>query len=106
MNVNHFTSKFDHAKATPQAREIAQKVISMLREGVYNENIQVTKDQLDEIASITGQPLNKTCFSLWLPIFDDQHNRVDITHTRSTPITDVTMLNADSIWRSGSIKIV
>jgi len=83
MNVEHFTSKFTHAKATPQARAIAQKVVSTLREGMFNQNIQVTKEQLDEIASITGQPLNKTCFSLWLPVFDSQRNRVDITHTSS-----------------------
>jgi len=106
MDAEHFTSKFTHAKATPQARAIAQKVVSTLRQGMFNESIQVTKDLLDEIASITGQPINKTCFSLWLPIFDDQGNRVDITHTGASPIADVTILNTDSIWSKVSIEIV
>jgi len=105
MDAEHFTSKFTHAKATPQARAIAQKVVSTLRQGMFNESIQVSKDLLDEIASITGQTINKTCFSLWMPIFDDQGRRVDITHTGSA-IADATTLNADSIWRKGSSQIV
>ena len=79
MNIEHFKLAFKNCNATPKVRGIAQRVASMLEDGRYNEAIEVSKEELTAILHITEQMPNRSWCSLWLPIFDCQHNRVDIS---------------------------
>lgn len=81
MNIEHFKLAIDNCNTTPQVREIAQRVISMLNLEKTNETIQVTKDDFVAILHITSQTPNTSPFSRWIPIFSDKLDRVDISMT-------------------------
>jgi len=79
-HMKQFIKAIQESKASPEARLLAQKVVSHLRLE-SNVTLDVDRATFEEIQEITGYKVNDTWDWKWIAIYDDYHeNRVDIQY--------------------------